>query len=436
MTLSDSAAAVLEELVGRGETEVEVYVKRGRSRRFEIGPQGVVSITSQEAGWAVRAGSAAGSFRYAAAGSPDPATDWPAAAGPPLALRAAQPIPAWSPPADLDAPLAGEGEAKAFLEGVERELARELSGARLLRGVLDDGSSEIGIVNSRDVRVEFRNRAAALFLEAAGPWPGEPAITLYLAEREARRLSPAALARRLATRLLLGREGRPTGRERGEMLLAPAVAIRLLGGLLPLILGSDAVRYARSLQDRAGRVASREVTLIDDGRLRGGVLEAPVDGEGSPTRALSVIEEGRYHQPLVSWREVRSGPLKAVGCVRRPGWRDEPMPGPSHLYIKPGSRIGVGALLSGLVRGFYLVEPTGAGSFDLASGRFSLPVCGFAVRDGRADSPVAASRLCGTYRALLQGVQATARDLFFQPLAGMIGSPTLLVTGLELRDGE
>ena len=434
MTLVDGAREVLDALSRAGHGEVEVFVKQGRSRRFEIGPQGVVSVASRESGWAVRAGSEKGSFFFAAAGEPDPDTAWPQLGRTPLSLPAARPVPTWRAPVDLDAPLAAEGEARAFLEGVERELVRELSGARLLRGVLEDGSSEIGITNSRDVRTGYRNRAAAIHLEAAGPWPGVPATALYLAEREARRFAPAALARRLATRLLLGREGKSPGRDRGEMLLAPAVAIRLLAGLLPLVLGTDGVRRARELQDRTGRIARSNVTLIDDGRLRGGVLEAPVDGEGSPTRALAVIEEGRYRQPLVTWRTAPREGLRATGCVRRPGWRDLPAPAPSHLFLQPMSRDGVAALVAGVTRGFYLVEPTGAGRFDLDEGRFSLPVCGFSIRDGRAESPIAMTRLHGTYRAFLQGIQTSARDLAFQPLAGMIGSPTLLVGGLELRD--
>lgn len=437
MTLVDGALEILDVLGGAGSDAVaEVFVKRGRSRRYEVGPQGIVSISSQEAGWAVRAGSADGSFFHAAAGEPDPGVEWPEASGAPLTLPAAKPVPSWRPPGDLDAPLAGEGEARAFLEGVERELGRELSGARLLRGVLEDGSSEIAIANSRGVRAEFRNRAAAIHLEAAGPWPDHSGASLYLAEREARRFAPTALARRLATRLLLGRQGRPPGRERGEMLLAPAVAIRLLAGLLPLVLGSDGLRRARALQDRSGRIAGPSVTLIDDGRLPGGVLEAPVDGEGSPTLGLAVIEEGRYRQPLMTWRTASQVGVRASGCVRRPSWRDLPAPAPSHLYLRPASRDGVATLVAGITRGFYLVEPTGAGRFEPGEGRFSLPVCGFSVRDGRAESPVAGTRLHGSVRAFLQGIQTTARDLAFQPLAGMIGSPTLLVGGLELRDDE
>jgi hypothetical protein len=41
--------------------------------------------------------------------------------------------------------------------------------------------------------------------------------------------------------------------------------------------------------------------------------------------------------------------------------------------------------------------------------------------------------LAGGIGALLRGVGAVARDLRFFPLGGMIGAPTLLLTGLEIR---
>jgi len=55
------------------------------------------------------------------------------------------------------------------------------------------------------------------------------------------------------------------------------------------------------------------------------------------------------------------------------------------------------------------------------------------VEAGRAAAPIAAAWLCGSAAAFFKGVVAAARDLSFQPLDGMIGSPTLLVSGLELR---
>jgi predicted Zn-dependent protease len=95
--------------------------------------------------------------------------------------------------------------------------------------------------------------------------------------------------------------------------------------------------------------------------------------------------------------------------------------------------VAAGSLLAGLARGYYLLDAAGAGSFDPAADRFELPVCGFAVNGGRAVAPVSRAVLAGGIGALLRGVQAVARDLAFLPLDGMIGSPSLLVTGLALH---
>jgi predicted Zn-dependent protease len=95
----------------------------------------------------------------------------------------------------------------------------------------------------------------------------------------------------------------------------------------------------------------------------------------------------------------------------------------------------VGDLLAGVDRGAYLLDTTGAGAFDLAGDRFALPVCGFAVTAGRAVAPIGGAVLAGGVRALLAGVAAAARDLTFFPNDGLLGAPSLLLAGLELRKG-
>ena len=84
-----------------------------------------------------------------------------------------------------------------------------------------------------------------------------------------------------------------------------------------------------------GRFGSDRVTLIDNGRLPGGAFEAPVDGEGVPTREVVLVEEGLFRQPLLAWWQEGAAHGETSGCVRRSGWRDLPMPGPTHLYLKP-----------------------------------------------------------------------------------------------------
>jgi predicted Zn-dependent protease len=424
---------VLRSLLRRHLTDAEVYTKRGRSRRLERTPVTETSSSSQERAWAVRAGNRRGSFFAAATGDPVPGGPWPdPVAGLSLELPEPQPVPAWNPPADLDAPLIGEREGLRLLESLGRELENELPKARLLRAVLEDGSSEAELANSRGLQVSTRQRIATLYLEAAGPGHPAPTASLYVAAREPHGFHPTALARRLADRLAVSASGAPPERDSGEFLLAPVVAARLLAGLLPLLVGPGP---GSRLIGARGRFGSERVTLIDNGRFPGGAFEAPVDGEGVPTREVVLVEEGLFRQPLLAWWQEGAAQGETCGCARRPGWRDLPSPGPTHLYLKPDPRTPVASLLGAVAQGYYLIDATGPGRFDLAGDRFALPVCGFAVESGRASAPVAGAWLHGGIGTFLKGIVGVGRDLTFHPLDGMIGAPTVLVSGLELRGG-
>ncbi|MFL6193544.1 MAG: metallopeptidase TldD-related protein [Thermoanaerobaculia bacterium] len=424
---------ILRALLKRHLTDAEVYVKRGRSRRLERTPLTETSSTSQERAWAVRAGNRRASFFAAATGDPSPAGPWPEpVAGHSLELPEPEAPAAWNPPSDFDTPLIGEREGLKLLESLGRELESELPRARLLRAVLEDGSSESELASSRGLRSVTRNRVSTLYIEAAGPGRPAPLASLYVAAREPRRFHPTALARRLADRLAVSASGAVPGRDTGDFLLAPSVVARLIAGLTPLLVGPGP---GSRLIGARGRFGGDLVTLIDNGRLAGGAFEAPVDGEGVPTREVVLVEEGLFRQPLLAWWQEGAAHGDVSGCTRRPGWRDLPTPGPTHLYLKPEPRTSVASLLGAIPQGYYLIDVTGPGRFDLAGDRFALPVCGFAVQSGRASAPVAGAWLSGGIGAFLKGIAGVGRDLTFHPLDGMIGAPTVLVTGLELRAG-
>ncbi len=431
--MSGPGHEVLEALARAGFDTAEVYAKRGRSRRTLLAGRLTSAAAAQEEGWAVRAGNARGAFFFGASGAPSPNIVWPGAGGPALRLPEPAPLGDWRAPADLDAPLLAESEARALLEGIGRELAAELPGAKLQQASLEEGSSDSELWSSRGIQVAWKSRVALLRLEAVSAGPRRVRAAVDVAARLGHGFSPSALARRLADRLHVQQAGAAPERDRGEFLLAPPVGARLLLGLLPALVGAGGAARLQALQGRAARLGADALTVVDDGRLANGVLSAPVDGEGTPTRELTLISQGELRQPLLPWWAARPPQTRAAGCVRRASYRDVPAAGPSQLYIRPRADVAVATLLGAVSRGYYLLDATGGGLFDFNADRFALPVCGFAVQGGRSSAPVGGAWLCGGIGALLRGVQGVARDLAFFPLDGMLGAPTLLVTGLELR---
>ena len=438
---------VLEALVDRGLEEAEVYVKRGRSRRLETTPHTETSGFHHERGWAVRAGGPRASFFLRGTGDPTPEGPWPEADGRPLRLPDAAPVPEWREPADFDAPLTGEREGLRLLAAIGRELDTELPGAKVVHALLEDGSSQSEIRSQRGVHHAWRGRLATLRITAVARSPREASTpgragaaveaTLWLAEREARRLAPKAVARRLADRLVVRAAPPPeVERDRGEVLLAPAVSRRLLGALQPLLVGPRAASRAERFQDRRGHLGGERLTVIDDGRLPEGLLTTPVDGEGLPTRRVMLVEEGVFRQPLVAWNQIRGLDAAPSGCSDRASWRDLPQPGPTHLYVAAGGT-PVAELLAEVTRGYYFLETTGPVRPDLERDHFTVPVAGFAVGRGRAAEPVSGVVLQGPISALLRNLHGSGRDLGFGPEgAGLLGAPSLLVGGLEVRRGR
>lgn len=458
--LGEVLGEVLDALAGRGLPVAEVYAKRGRSRVVEESPAGVTVSYLREAGWAARAGDDRRSLFAAGTGLPDPAGPggaWPEADGAALALPDPEALglsgEPWREPPELDAPLLGEREALGLLSTLGEELRAELPAARLLGIRLADGASEWRLASrpgsGSGLEASARSRAAYLRVEAALAERREVAATLELAERSARAFDPRAVARRLADRLAVAARGSAPERDRGELVLAPAAAARLLAALAPLFVGARGAELARRLEDKHGRFAAAAVTVIDDPRLSALALATPADGEGLPTAAVTLVEAGTYRRPLVPWWEAgearpgrRRGPSsgrarpapRPAACARRPGWRDLPRPGPSQLYLAPDPEVAPADLLSGVARGYYLLDADGPAAVDLAEGRLSLPVVGFAVERGGAATPLAGAVIEGGIGSFLRGIDAVARDLAFLPVGGaLIGAPTLHLTGMEIR---
>lgn len=424
-----SARRLIETLVSASAPCVEVYTKNGRSRaaRLELGVAS--SQVRQEQGWAVRVGGETASF-FAAGSGPlagSRTTRWPALLGGSLQLPRVGSSPARTIPG-IEAPLLGEGEAVSILDTARQELATECSAAQLLSAQLDDGFAEASIESSHDLAVEQRTRVATIRLRAR---LGDDEAEVVGADRHARRLAVKPLARRLADRLTIAANGEVVAAGKAEMLLAPEVGSALLEGLDRLWIGAQAWPRMQRLLDSRGQLGSRALTVIDDGGLEGGLFESSEDGEGVPTRRITLVERGAAKQPLLAWFESESG--VPSGCSLRPSWRQPPQPGATHLFIAPDPKQPVSDLLSGVRRGYYFIDALGPATIDVERNRLSLAVCGFAVERGVPRRPIKRAWLTGSVSSFLGGIDAVGRDLRFRASNGCHGSPSLLVTGLGVE---
>ena len=445
-----------------GAPGAELYVKVGNTRRIEIDPwmtpapddpddlHAQVAVLD-ERGWALRAGGANRALFLADSGPLPEPSGWRR-----LNRHSLRPGTLRLPsPGSAPAPSAAAGAAEhaaddeeaglAFLHGVLRRLTQRMPEARLVRGRLESGASAAVLASTTGVTGRTALRLATVELDFAASRDGRHGhCRLYRAAPNLHLLGADSIASEIAERLTLATAPAPPFLPAGEVVVSPALGCHLLALLAPLLRGRGGWRRLRELG--AGRpLGPPQLQIVDDGALDGGWMSAEFDDEGVPTRAVALVRDGEPGEPLLNWEDDGWSGFTAAGCRRRSGWRALPELCHSHLYIAGGSEPAE-SIRTGIVHGCYLLdrahdgrchatfEPaTSGGAGRLEEGRFEVDAVGLVIRRGAVLGEAPRVRLTGSVRQLLQGIRAIGDDLRFVPAPGAIGSPTLLLTGLQVE---
>jgi PmbA protein len=247
-------------------------------------------------------------------------------------------------------------------------------------------------------------------------------------------LRPEENGRRAAARAARVANARPIPTAELPVILDPWVAARFVD-LLAHAVSAESVRKGRSrLKDRIGDlVASRAITVVDDGRLGAAPFAAPFDAEGVPTRRTAVIGAGRLEGFLFDTYEARAAGRCSTGNAVRASFRDQPVLGRNSFYVAAGDR-SPEAILQSTHRGLYVQEIQGMHLANPVSGDFSVGVTGGWIEAGGWVHAVRGVTIAGNLIDLLAGVDAVGRDLQFASPPTVIvacsGSPTLRVSSL------
>jgi len=202
------------------------------------------------------------------------------------------------------------------------------------------------------------------------------------------------------------------------------VSSSLVGHLFGAISGASITRKTSFLQDALGtRVFAPGVTIRDDPRRPRGLRSRPFDGEGLPTLAHKVIDDGMLEGWLLDSASARQLGLAPTGHAWR-GIAGAPGVAPSNLHMQAGD-VSRAALIAGIADGVLVTELIGQG-VNGVTGDYSRGAVGFRIENGAVTTPVSEITIAGNLKDMFLAL-TPADDLEFR---FGVNAPTVRIDGM------
>jgi TldD protein len=188
------------------------------------------------------------------------------------------------------------------------------------------------------------------------------------------------------------------------------------------------------------QVASRLVTVVDDGTIPHARGSFPYDDEGTPAARTVLIENGILRGYLCDRLTAMKLGGNSTGNGRREGYHSRPIVRMTNTFIAPGETPPdsiIGSVPSGL-----LVRKMGGGQVNTVTGDFMFEVAeGYLIRNGQVCEPVRGATLTGNGPETLRRIELVGSDLGTgigtcgkdgQGVPVSDGQPTLLISAMTV----
>lgn len=206
----------------------------------------------------------------------------------------------------------------------------------------------------------------------------------------------------------------------------PRVGNSLIGHLLGAMSGASIARRASFLLDRDGaQLFGTGITITDDPHTRRGMRSRPFDGEGLPTSARNLVEDGRITGWLMDAAAARQLGQQPTGHASR-GSSGPPHVTASNVVLQAGS-VTPAELMADIADGVYVTELIGHG-VNGVTGDYSRGASGFRIVNGEIAGPIAEFTVAGNLIDMFAALVA-ASDL---EVHRGIDVPTLRVDGMSI----
>ena len=219
---------------------------------------------------------------------------------------------------------------------------------------------------------------------------------------------------------LIGARKPPTTRV--PVIFERDVAAAVLADVFAAASAANVVLGNSWLAGRIGeRIGSALATIVDDGRLKGGLGSAPFDTEGTATRETVVFRAGVLESYLSDTYWGRRLGIASTGNAGGGGVDA------NNLYLKPGNGT-LDDLVASTERGVLVLDTIGFAT-EYASGTYSRGARGIWIEDGAPSHPIDEFTIAASFAEMLAGIDAIAGDLRFD---GTIVAPSFRVAEMTL----
>jgi TldD protein len=168
------------------------------------------------------------------------------------------------------------------------------------------------------------------------------------------------------------------------------------------------------------RVASKGVTVVDDGTLAQRRGSLSIDDEGTPTNRTILIEDGVLVGYMQDRQNARLMGMKPTGNGRRQSYGHVPMPRMTNTYMLAGER-DPQEIIASVKNGIYAVN-FGGGQVDITSGKYVFQVTeAYKIEDGKLGQPLKGAMLIGNGPTDLNRIGMIGNDLKLDPGLGTCG---------------
>jgi PmbA protein len=235
--------------------------------------------------------------------------------------------------------------------------------------------------------------------------------------------TPESIGRTAARRTVRRLGSRKVRTMACPVVFDPETAGELLGSLSSAVSGYSIYKGASFLVGKLGvPIASKGVTVIDDGTIPSGLGSRPFDGEGLATRKTMVIREGVLESYLLDTYSGRKLGMASTGnAVRSLG--DFPTVSPTNFYMAPGNDKPED-IIGSVKNGLYVTELIGFG-VNLVTGDYSRGASGLWIENGEFAFPVEGITIAGNLMEMLKQIEMVGTDLDFR---GTVAAPTLRIS--------